>query len=82
VSAILVGNLMTHPIVWFVLPRWLPDRTLYVAVAEVWAILGETWVYALVFPGLGARRAFGVSAIANGVSYLVGFWAGAHGLFR
>ena len=71
-AAVVVANLASHPIVWFVLPRMISPRASMIATAETWAIASETVVYALVFPGLPRLRAVGVSAVANAVSFLAG----------
>ncbi len=73
VGGILVANLTTHPLVFFFFARiFADDRTMLTLVAESWAVLAETGVYALVFTALDWRRAFGVSAVANAVSFLLG----------
>lgn len=71
-AAVVVGNLASHPIVWFVLARVISSRSLMIPVAESWAIASEAVVYALVFPSLPRTRALGVSAVANAASFLVG----------
>lgn len=71
-AAVVVGNLASHPIVWFVLARVISSRSLMIPVAESWAIASEAVVYALVFPSLPKTRALGVSAVANAASFLVG----------
>ena len=73
VAGILVANLTTHPLVFFFFARiFEADRTMLTLVAESWAVLAETGVYALVFSALDWRRAFGVSAVANAASFLLG----------
>lgn len=69
---ILFAQIASHPAVWFIFPQleWPWGRV--VVAAEGWAVLSETAFYGLVFRGLGVRRAFGVAALANGVSYGVG----------
>jgi len=73
VAAVLVANLASHPLVWFVLVRLFASRTAYLLVAESWAVASEAAVYALVFASMPRARALGVSAVANGASFLVGF---------
>jgi hypothetical protein len=70
--AVAVANLASHPLVWFVLARVISSRAVMVPVAETWAVVSETAVYALAFPSLPRTRALGVSAIANAASFLVG----------
>lgn len=71
-GAILVANFTTHPVVFFFLARVIHDRSTMVVVAESWAVLAETGVYALVFSKLSWPRALGVSALANGASFALG----------
>lgn len=71
-GAVLLANLASHPVVWFVLPTLLAPRGVYVVVAESWAIASEVLVYALVFPALPLARALAVSALANGASFVAG----------
>jgi hypothetical protein len=74
-GAVCAGQLLTHPIVWFVLPPLLTSRLAYLTVAEAWAILGEMALYRLIFAELPWSRALGISALANGASLAVGIWA-------
>ena len=69
---ILFGQIASHPAVWFIFPQLEVPWGQVVVAAEGWAVLSETAFYWLVFRGLGVRRAFGVAALANGVSYGVG----------
>ena len=72
VLAVLVANLASHPIVWFVVARVIAARAVMIPVAEAWAIGSEAVVFALVFPSLPRLRALGVSAVANAGSFLAG----------
>ncbi len=72
IGAISIANLTTHPLVFFFFARVIHDRTALTFVAESWAVLAETGVYALVFSKLTWPRAFAVSALANGASYALG----------
>jgi len=67
-----LANLVSHPVVWFVLPRIFVSYPRMVVAAESWAVASEAIFYALVFPNAGPSRAFGVSALANGASLGVG----------
>ena len=72
VLAAAVGNLLTHPIVYLVLPRVLEAYSTYLIVAELFAFGVEIPVIlALVRPSPW-YRAVGASALANGASYLAG----------
>jgi hypothetical protein len=72
VLAVLVANLASHPVVWFVIARVVAPRSVMIPVAEGWAVASEAVVFALVFPSLPALRSVGVSAVANAASFLVG----------
>ena len=73
------AQLASHPAVWFIFPELRIGWSWIIGFAEVWAVLSETAYYALVFRGLGGRRAFGVAALANGVSYGLGLLLRAAG---
>ena len=72
IGAIVIANLTTHPLVFFFFARVLQDRSTLTIVAESWAVLAETGVYALVFRQLAWPRALAVSALANGASFALG----------
>jgi hypothetical protein len=76
-ALLVLAQVMSHPAVWFIFPelRLGPEATL--VLSESWAVLSEALLYGLVFPGLGARRAFGVAALANGASYGLGLLVGS-----
>ncbi len=63
------ASLLTHPIVWFVIPKLVPGEWLtMVLVAEAFAIAAEAaWLRAF-----GLRRALAWAAFANAASVLVG----------
>jgi hypothetical protein len=67
------GQLGTHPLVWFVFP-FVPRLTGWETflLSEGWAWAAEALLYAEAIPGLGARRALGIAAVANGMSVVFG----------
>jgi hypothetical protein len=71
-AAVALGQLATHPLVWFVWPALGLPRLPFLLLAESWAVAGELVVYRLAFPSLSWARALAVSALANGVSFAVG----------
>lgn len=73
-AVIVMANLMTHPLVWFLFPGLLLPNGARIAASELWAVVGETLAYAVVWPGLRAHRAALVSLLANGGSFLAGLW--------
>jgi hypothetical protein len=68
-----VGQLATHPLVWFVFP-YVPGVTGWVSfvASELYATALEAVLYAAAWPRIGPRRALGVSAVANAASLAVG----------
>jgi len=66
------ANLATHPLVWFVFAT-LPLRPWAgIALAELWAWLGEALFFVVVWRGLSWRRAAGVALLTNGASFGLG----------
>lgn len=72
ITAALIANLATHPIVWFVIPALGFSDPMRRAVSEVWAIGAECVVYRLVFPTATPRKVVAVSLLCNGASLGVG----------
>jgi hypothetical protein len=71
-GVVVLANLATHPIVWFVFPQLDLPATSWLAASELFAVAVETGAYVLVWPALGAMRTFGTSAFANGASLAAG----------
>lgn len=71
-AVVFLVNLASHPVVWFVFPEWALPNGLRLSLSEAWAVGLEAAAYVLVWPALGKRRAFGVSALGNGASLAVG----------
>lgn len=74
VAAVCLGQLATHPAVWFIWPLLGWSRPSYVLVAEAFAVIVEMLVYRLVFQRLPWSRALVASALANATSLMVGLW--------
>lgn len=76
----LAASLLTHPIVWFVLPDVVsllaPDASPWsaIAVAELFAVSLEAAWLAL----FGVRRALLLALLANGTSFTLGLFAYVH----
>ena len=79
-GVVLLANLASHPLVWLLFPDAAPLGQMRIIVAELFALLLEGAAYLLVWPRIGARRAFGSSALANGASFGVGLLLRALGL--
>jgi hypothetical protein len=65
------AQLASHPLVWFVIPTVTTSYRNTVLVAESWAVLSETALYAAILGG-GTGRAFGVALVANMGSFALG----------
>jgi hypothetical protein len=75
---IVLANLATHPIVWYVIGQVLMVGTAgYTLVAEAWAIGVEAVFYAVTIPNVSARRALAVAVAANTASFIAGRVVGA-----
>ena len=73
VSLIVLANLATHPVVWFVITQLLLVGTPgYTLVAEAWAVGVEAVFYGVAVRGLRARRTIAISLAANTASFLAG----------
>jgi len=71
----LFANLVTHPVVWFVLPRFFTSYIVYLFTAELGATAIEAVVFwALLRPQPG-RLALSASAFANAASLGLGLVA-------
>lgn len=70
-------NLLTHPVVWFVLPALLENQVHYVLVAEAFAVIVEGLALIALtrwkrWEGLPWLSLLGVAFLANAVSATVG----------
>ncbi|HEY3254845.1 MAG TPA: hypothetical protein VGJ91_12885 [Polyangiaceae bacterium] len=74
IAVVCLAQLATHPSVWFIWPLLGLPRPLFLALAEGFALLVEALIYRLCFERLTWSRCFAASALANGVSVLVGLW--------
>jgi hypothetical protein len=72
-AIVLLGQLMTHPLVWFVFPS-IPGITGHTALtfSELYAWLGEAALYLALGLSPSALAAVGVAGVANGLSLAVG----------
>jgi len=74
------AQLVSHPILWFVLPTLIAPRPSFLIAAELWAWLSEAAFYAVALPALARRRALGVALAANAGSLTAGLFLRALGL--
>jgi hypothetical protein len=72
-SIVLLGQLITHPMVWFVFPT-IPGITGHTAftLSELYAWFGEAALYAALGLAPTSLGAVGVAGVANGLSLAVG----------
>lgn len=73
VAVALLGQLLTHPLVWFGFPALtvLPAEGRFWS-SELFAWLAEAALYAGLLRGVSIWRAIGVSGLANATSLAVG----------
>jgi hypothetical protein len=73
VAIVVLANLVTHPIVWYVLSQvFLIGTAEYALAAEAWAVVGEAIFYFVVIRGIRPERAAIVAVVANVASFAVG----------
>ena len=65
----LVANAVTHPVVWFVLPKLMTSYGAYIVVAETWAVLAEVPILVAMLRPRPWYVALSASALANLASY-------------
>lgn len=68
----LVGNILTHPVIWFVIPRLVSTYGTYIILAEAIAFAVEVPVIVWLIRPDPWYMSIAGSALANGASYVVG----------
>jgi hypothetical protein len=76
IAIVVIANLATHPLVWFLFPGLAVGRSVRFGLSELWAVVAEIAIYRLVWPAIRVRRAAVVSLLANAASVAVGFALG------
>jgi hypothetical protein len=71
-GAVLLGQCITHPLVWFAWPLLGLPRPLYLLCAEAFAVAAELVVYRLALAELAWPRAVAAASLANAASIAVG----------
>lgn len=71
-TLVVFANLMSHPAVWFVFPALAGSYLTKTLLSEAWAVSVEAAFFCFVLPRASRARLWGVSMIANGLSWLVG----------
>ncbi len=69
----ILANLATHPLVWFFFPHLPISYGATVAASELWALVAESAIYAVVTSRPHFGRACLASALANGTSFALGW---------
>lgn len=72
VAALLLVNLATHPIVWFVCPALRLPAAARFAIAELFAMATEAWAFTVIWPKLPRSKACLVALVANSASATTG----------
>ena len=72
IAVVLLANLATHPLVWFLFPGLNLRFETRMALSELWAVAVEAGTYRIVWPALGPRSSGLISLLANGASLGVG----------
>jgi len=68
IAGVIVANLATHPLVWFLFPGLAVGPGARLAASEAWAFAAEVAVYLIIWPALRPRRAALISLVANAAS--------------
>ena len=79
---VLVANLASHPLVWFVFPVLPLAWAVTTAISESWAWLLEAAIYRLAFARATAGSALALSLAANALSFVVGLVLSALGILQ
>jgi hypothetical protein len=66
------AQLVSHPVLWFVLPALLPAGAAFLVTAECWAWLAEALLYSAAVPSLGPRTSLVIAFAANAASLTAG----------
>jgi hypothetical protein len=74
IAGVVVANLATHPLVWFLFPGLALRADTRLAASEAWAFVAEVAVYLIIWPALRLRRAALISFVANAASSSAGLW--------
>jgi len=69
---VLMAQLLTHPLVWFVFPRWTAHPEAAFALSELSAWWLEALLYTLTLARVSPWLALGVSGVANAVTLGLG----------
>ena len=66
------GTLLTHPVLWFLWPRFFHDYTSFIVTGEILVAVIEGFTFFALARSLRLSRAISASFIANAASYGLG----------
>jgi hypothetical protein len=69
---VLIANLISLPVVWFIFPLIKINMALMVLLAEIFAVVFESYFLFLTNKKIGLKKSFSLSIIMNLVSFLIG----------
>jgi hypothetical protein len=72
IAVVLLCNMLTLPIVWFVFPALIAGYLPALVLGEIFAFAFEAAAYALAFENAGWKKAAGAAVLANMLSLVVG----------
>ena len=70
--AFFIGNALSHPFLWFVLPKVMPNYTTHLISGEIFVYIFEASTYYLLVRKMPFRRAIVISSLQNSVSLALG----------
>ncbi len=71
-KAVLVGNLVSVPVVWFLIPALIREFYFYLIISEFFAVVSESFILKI-FLSISYRRSLFYSLVANLFSFIVGW---------
>lgn len=77
-TAFIVGNALSHPFLWFIMPKFMPNYTVHLIFGELFVYLFEAFVYYLLLRKISMKQALIISTIQNTVSLAIGLWISSY----
>lgn len=71
-KAVIVGNLISMPIIWFLISVSIRQFYIYIIISELFAIVSESFILKL-FLAVSYRRSLFYSVVANLFSFIIGW---------
>jgi hypothetical protein len=79
-KAVLIGNLVSMSIVWFLISAFIHEFYIYLIISELFAILSESFILKT-FLSISYRRSLLYSLVANLFSFSIGWTSSISFLF-